>query len=222
MARIIEVRRSAFESNDEVARHNRRTLADAGVIAVNMMASPGAGKTSLILATSAALAGKLRFGVVEGDVAGDLDARAVEAAGLPVVQVNTGGACHLRADMLKAALQEMPLQDIDVLWIENVGNLVCPAGVDLGESLRVVVSSTPEGHDKPIKYPGAFRVADAVAVSKWDLAASAGFDLETYASNLRKINSGIRLFCLSALTGEGMAEWVSWMDKQAGAVAKDV
>ncbi len=211
MPKVIEVRRSVFAGNDEIARRNRSRLDEAGVKALNLMASPGAGKTTLILATARALAGELRLGVIEGDIAGDLDAAMVERAGLPVVQINTGGACHLRAGMVETALDELDLADIDALFIENVGNLVCPAGVDLGEHLRVVVSSTAEGDDKPVKYPAVFQTADAVVVSKWDIAPHVGFDLETYESALRRLNSRVPMFRLSARTGEGLEQWIAWL-----------
>lgn len=212
MPKTVQVERSVFAGNEEVAAQNRAQLESAGVVAVNVMASPGAGKTTLILATARALAGRLRPGVIEGDIAGDIDARVVEAAGLPVVQVNTGGACHLRADMVRAALAEMSLDSLDLLFIENVGNLVCPAGVALGERLRVVVASTPEGHDKPAKYPAVFRDADAVVVSKWDVRQAAGFDLDDFVYHLRRLNSTLPLFPLSAVTGEGIQEWVGWLE----------
>jgi len=212
--KTISVGRSIFANNDEVAGENRRRLDTAGVLAINVMASPGAGKTSLILATARALSGRLRCGVVEGDIAGDIDARLAEEAGLPAVQINTGGACHLRAAMLAEALGELPLGQIDLLFIENVGNLVCPAGVLLGERLRVVVSSTPEGHDKPLKYPAAFRQADAVVISKCEIADYVTFDSGTYEAYLRQLSSVVPLFRLSARTGEGMSEWVLWLEEQ--------
>ena len=215
MPKTIVVKQSLFADNDEIARANLEALDSAGIVALNVMASPGAGKTTLILATASQLAGRLRCGVVEGDIAGDLDARAAEEAGLPAVQINTGGACHLRASMLAEALAELPLERLDILFVENVGNLVCPAGVLLGEHLRVVISSTPEGHDKPLKYPQAFREASAVVVSKWDLAPLVGFEFDTYQDYLRRVNSGVPVFRLSARTGEGMAEWVAWLEGQA-------
>lgn len=214
MPKTVRVERSVFAANEDVATANRRALEAAGTVAVNIMASPGAGKTTLILATAAALGPDVRCGVIEGDIAGDLDARVVEEHGLPVVQVNTGGACHLRADMVAAALAELPLAHIDVLFIENVGNLVCPAGVLLGEQRKVVVSSTSEGHDKPLKYPAVFREADAVVVSKWDLAPYVGFEMDAYVDYLRRLNSAVPLFRLSARTGEGMGDWVAWLRKQ--------
>jgi hydrogenase nickel incorporation protein HypB len=213
VAKTIQIGKSVFAANDDVAAANRKVLGEAGTLAINVMASPGAGKTTLILATAKALA-PARVGVIEGDIAGDLDARVVESQGLPVVQVNTGGGCHLRADMIAAALPELPLSALDVLFIENVGNLVCPAGVALGEGRKVVVSSTPEGHDKPLKYPAVFREADAVVISKWDVAPYVGFDLEAYLGYLRQLSSSVPVFRLSARTGEGMSDWVSWLQEQ--------
>jgi len=213
--KTILVRQSPFAGNNETALANRAALDAAGVLAINVMASPGAGKTTLILATAGELHGKLRCGVVEGDIAGDIDARAAEEAGLPAVQINTGGACHLRADMLTQAMAELPLGEIDLLFIENVGNLVCPAGVLLGEHLRVVISSTAEGHDKPLKYPRVFRDAAAVVVSKWDVAPYVDFDISVYEGYLRRLNAGVPLFRLSARTGQGMAEWGRWLEEQA-------
>ncbi|MGQ9552539.1 MAG: hydrogenase nickel incorporation protein HypB [Anaerolineae bacterium] len=215
MPKTIQIRQSVFADNDEIACGNRRKLDASGVLAINIMASPGAGKTALILATARALTGRLRCAVIEGDIAGDIDARLAEEAGLPAVQINTGGACHLRASMLAEAISVLPLEQFDLLFIENVGNLVCPAGVFLGEHLRVVVSSTPEGHDKPLKYPAAFRQADAVVVSKGDIADYVSFDFDAYETYLRQLHSAVPLFRLSARTGEGMAEWVQWLEEKA-------
>lgn len=214
MARTVRVQQSVMASNEELALANRQLLDKAATVAVNLMASPGAGKTSLILATAQGLRATLRCGAVEGDIAGDLDATAIEAAGFPAVQVNTGGSCHLRAGMVAAALHELPLHELDVVFIENVGNLVCPAGVSLGEHLNVVLSSTPEGDDKPLKYPEAFRVADAVVITKWDLVEHTGFDLARYEGHLRRINSAAPLLRLSARTGEGLGCWMGWLRQQ--------
>lgn len=215
MAKVIEVGRAVMAAGQQVAEENRKRLDGAGVLAINMMASPGAGKTTLIVDTAKRLAPDLRCAVVEGDLAGDLDATLVEEAGFGAVQINTGGGCHLRADMLATALDEVDLDTTDVLFVENVGNLVCPAGVPLGEHLRVVVSSTPEGDDKPIKYPTVFRNADAVVISKWDVAPHVGFDTDRYVDGLRRLNGTAPLFRLSARTGDGMDAWVDWLREQA-------
>ncbi len=215
MAKIITVRRSVFSANERVAAENRTLLDRNGVRLVNVMGAPGSGKTTLILATAPLLA-PLRCGVIEGDVAGDLDAREAEAAGLPAVQVNTGGSCHLRADMVAEALRAMPLAELDLLFVENVGNLVCPAGVSLGEHANVVLSSTPEGDDKPEKYPAVFRTADAVIVTKAELAELAGFSLAAFEARLRRLNALAPLFVVSARTGAGMAGWAAWLRERAG------
>ncbi len=214
MAKVIEVGRAVMAAGRQIADENRKRLDEAGVLAVNVMASPGAGKTTLIVETARRLEPGLRSAVVEGDVAGDIDATLVEEAGFAAVQINTGGACHLRADMLTAALEEIDLSATDILFIENVGNLVCPAGVPLGEHLRVVVSSTPEGDDKPVKYPAVFRTAEAVVISKWDVAPFIGFDDARYEAGLRKLNGVAPLFRLSARTGEGVDAWVDWLQSQ--------
>lgn len=214
MAKTIEVGRSVMASSAGVADANRALLDRASVLAVNVMASPGAGKTTLIVETAKALADELTCAVVEGDIAGDMDAVLVEEAGFQAVQINTGGGCHLRPQMLAAALEQMDLASTDIVFVENVGNLVCPAGVDLGEHLRVVVSSTPEGDDKPLKYPAVFRDADAVVVSKWDVAPHVGFSLERYQEGLRRLNGSAPLLCLSARTGEGMSSWLEWLREQ--------
>lgn len=214
MVKVIEVKQAVLASSRQLAAENRKTLDDAGVTAVNIMASPGAGKTTLIVATAEALRGVLSVGVVEGDVAGDIDALLVEAAGFPVVQINTGGACHLRADMMASALEALPLQGLDLLFIENVGNLICPAGVALGESFNVVLSSTPEGDDKPAKYPSAFRLADAICVTKWDIADYVGFKFDRYEEYLRRVNSRAPIFRLSAANGDGMNEWLLWLKER--------
>lgn len=221
MARVIEVGRSVIASSASVAASNRALLDETDTLALNIMASPGAGKTTLIVETARALADEFACAVVEGDVAGDLDAILVEEAGFPAVQINTGGGCHLRPDMLTAALRELDLSRTDIVFVENVGNLVCPAGVDLGEHLRVVVSSTPEGDDKPLKYPAVFRGADVVVVSKWDVALYVGFDLGRFQEGLRRLNGRAPVLCLSARTGEGMSPWLDWLREQAARERRD-
>ena len=167
----VTVKRDILSANDSIAADNRAQFDQAGLMAVNLMASPGAGKTSLILATAARLPEGVRMGVIEGDLASRIDADTVAAQGLPVTQINTGGGCHLDAPMVQSALAELPVADLDLLFIENVGNLVCTAEFDLGEHLAVVVASAPEGHDKPFKYPNMFARADIVLLNKADLLA---------------------------------------------------
>jgi len=205
-----------LSANDRIARENRKLLDEHGVLAVNVMASPGAGKTSLILRTIEALRDGLRLGVIEGDVAGHVDADKVAETGTPVVQINTGGGCHLDAPQIQVALQQLPLDEIDLLLVENVGNLVCPTGWDLGEHVQMMISNVPEGHDKPIKYPGMFAVVDAIVLNKIDLMPYIDFDLEAFRTAVRALNADAPLFEVSCKTGEGLEAWVEWLRQQRG------
>ena len=207
----VPVVRDILSANDQIARENRDTFATTKTFVVNLMASPGAGKTSLILATAARLPRDVRPGVIEGDLASRIDADTVAAHGIPVVQINTGGNCHLDAPMIRAALGELPLPDIDLLFIENVGNLVCPAEFDLGADLAVVVASAPEGHDKPYKYPGMFAAADVVLLNKADVAPVFDFDLDFFRRGVQMVNPDAPLFVVSCKTGAGMDDWVAWL-----------
>jgi hydrogenase nickel incorporation protein HypB len=207
----IPVVRDILSANDQVAAENRSLLAARGVAAVNIMASPGAGKTSVIAATAERLPADLRPGVIEGDLASSIDTDALLARGIPAVQINTGGNCHLDAPMIRTALPRLPLGEIGVLFIENVGNLVCPAEFDLGAALAVVVASVPEGHDKPYKYPGMFAAADAVLLNKADLLAYFDFDLDYFRRGLMMVNPDAPLFQVSCRMGDGMDEWVNWL-----------
>ena len=166
----VKVITQILNANDQIAEENQRILRDHRILAVNLMASPGAGKTSLILQTAKALAGRARIGVVEGDVASRIDADKVASQNIPVIQINTGGECHLDAATVQKALKALPLSEIDLLFIENIGNLICPVEFKLGEEIRVVVASVPEGDDKPYKYPGIFTAVNAVVLNKMDLA----------------------------------------------------
>ncbi len=211
MSQNIPVVKDILNANDQVAEENRRAFDEAGVFVVNLMASPGAGKTSLILATAERLPAGVRPGVIEGDVASRLDADTIAARGIPVVQINTGGACHLDAPMVRSALSHLPLQELDLLFIENVGNLICPANFALGAHVNVVVASVPEGHDKPYKYPGMFTTADAVVLNKADLVEVFEFDVAYFTRGVRMLNEGAPLFVLSCRTGEGIDAWVKWV-----------
>lgn len=210
----IPVVKQILSANDEVAAGVRAALAQQGILAVNVMASPGAGKTSLILTTAAGLPASLRPGVIEGDLASTIDTDTLTARGIPAVQINTGGNCHLDAPMIRAGLSHLPLAEINLLFIENVGNLVCPAGWDLGADAAVVIASVPEGHDKPYKYPGMFAAADAVVLNKADLLAYFDFDLAYFERGLRMVNPDAPLFVVSCRTGNGVAEWVNWLVAQ--------
>ena len=214
----VAVVRDILSANERLAEENRRLLAGRHICAVNIMASPGAGKTSLILRTVEALRGRLRIGVIEGDIASRVDADKVAAAGVPVVQINTGGTCHLDAPRVGAALEQLPLEAIDLLFIENVGNLICPVEFGLGEQASVVVSSIPEGDDKPYKYPGIFAAVDAVVLNKLDLAPYVPFDRPAFRRLVEGLNPAAPLFELSCFSGEGLEAWVQWLEALAARV----
>ena len=207
----LPVVRDILSANAQVARENRAAFAAAGVLVLNLMASPGAGKTSVILATAARLPGNVRPGVIEGDLASSIDTEVVASHGIPAVQINTGGNCHLDAPMVRSALSGLPLNNLDLLFIENVGNLVCPAQFDLGADLAVVVASVPEGHDKPYKYPGMFASADVVLLNKCDLTQVFEFDLEYFRRGLAMVNPDAPIFQVSCRSGTGMETWTKWL-----------
>ncbi|TET16802.1 MAG: hydrogenase nickel incorporation protein HypB [Dehalococcoidia bacterium] len=207
----VKVLKDILGANEQIAERNRQLLGSNNVFAVNLMSSPGAGKTSLILATIKRLKGKTKIGVIEGDVSSSLDAEMVGKEGVPVVQINTGGACHLDANMISNALGNMPLQDIELLLIENVGNLICPASFALGEHRKVIISSVPEGDDKPFKYPLMFHIADVVLINKTDLSPYLKFDTEAFSQAIKRINAKIEIFQISCATGQGIQQWVSWL-----------
>jgi hydrogenase nickel incorporation protein HypB len=200
-----------LSANDQVAAHNRGRLQAAGVTTINIMSSPGAGKTTLLMATIAALRGRRRIGVVEGDIASQVDADKIATTGAPVVQINTGGNCHLDAAMVRQALDSLPLEALDLLFIENVGNLICPVGFDLGQDYHVALLSVPEGHDKPYKYPGIFEAVDLVVVTKLDLLPYLDFDLDAFRQLVHGLNPDAPILPLSARAGAGMAAWLDWL-----------
>jgi hydrogenase nickel incorporation protein HypB len=212
----IKVLKDILGANEQIAERNRQLLDSKGVFVVNLMSSPGAGKTSLILATIKRLKGKTKVGVIEGDVSSSLDAEAVGKAGVPVIQINTGGGCHLDANMVHSAFNNLPLQDIEILLIENVGNLICPAGFTLGEHKRVVISSIPEGDDKPFKYPLMFDIADAILINKIDLLPYLKFDVPAFSRAIKGMNQKAEVFQVSCVTDQGIEQWVSWLLTQMG------
>ena len=207
----VKVLKDILSVNDQVAARNKELLEKNGVTAVNIMASPGAGKTSLILKTIESLKGKANVGVIEGDIASSVDADRIGQEGVPVVQINTGGGCHLDAGMVGNALDSLPLDKIDLLFIENVGNLVCPAGYRLGEHQRVVLTSTPEGDDKPQKYPVMFSEAEAVLINKIDLLSLLDFDPDKFKRTVSGLNPDVQMFEVSSKTGEGFEAWAGWL-----------
>ena len=212
-----------MEKNDGLAAQNRTAFRAKNLLVLNVVSAPGSGKTTFIRETAAQLARRLRVGVIVGDLATDNDAGRFGSAGIPVVQITTGTVCHLDAEMVSRAAERLDLDALDVLVIENVGNLVCPADYDLGEDLRVVLLSVTEGEDKPLKYPPMFHSAGAVIVTKTELAAAAGFDRGQALANLKRISHHAHIFELSAKTGEGMKEWIEFLVRQHAAVrAKEV
>jgi len=204
-------------ANERLAAGNRDRLDAAGVYSLNFLASPGAGKTSLVEQTVGRLAGRLRLAVVDGDIATSLDADRAAAAGAKAVQINTGGECHLDAVMLQGALDALDLSAVDLLIVENVGNLVCPANFVLGTHKSVLVASTPEGDDKPYKYPGTYRGVDALVINKIDLLPYVDFDMEYFRRGAAALNPGLVTFPLSCRTGEGLDAWIEWVIAQVEA-----
>ena len=208
----VEVLKGLLDANDHQALHNREHFDRHGVLAVNLMSSPGAGKTSLLEATIEALGGRLGIAVIEGDLETENDAVRIREKGVPAIQISTGTACHLDAHMVHSALHEMDLDDIDIVFIENVGNLVCPASFDLGQHLNVTLLSTPEGDDKPAKYPVMFRAADLVLITKSDLLEVLGdFDPRRAESCLRNLANTAPLYELSSRDGSGIDSWLDWL-----------
>ena len=210
----IKVLKDILGANEQIAERNRQLLDSKNVFAVNLMSSPGAGKTSLILETIKRLKGKTMIGVIEGDVSSSLDAEVIGKEGIPVVQINTGGECHLDANMTCSALSNVPLQDIELLLIENVGNLICTAEFALGEHIKILISSTPEGDDKPFKYPLMFHTVDVVLINKIDLLPYLRFDTDAYSRAIKGINEKVEIFQISCATGQGLEQWVSWLVSQ--------
>lgn len=215
MKKKIQVLKDISSANDAIAGQNQGLLDKHHVLALNVMSSPGAGKTSLILNTIAKLRGKLGIAVIEGDIASKVDADKIDKEGIPVVQINTGGGCSLEATMVSKALTRLPLEKTDVLFIENVGNLVCPAQFELGEHRKLVVSSIPEGDDKPTKYPLMFAEADVVVINKLDLLPYVDFDLVQFRKIIQGLNPEVKIFEVSCKTGEGLYDWCSWLEGEA-------
>ena len=213
----VEVLKGLLDANDHQAAHNREHFERHGVLAINLMSSPGAGKTTLLEATIEALGKDLNVAVVEGDLETENDARRIREKGVPAIQISTGSACHLDAHMVHTALHELDLDGVDVLFIENVGNLVCPASFDLGQHCNVALLSTPEGDDKPAKYPVMFRAADLVVITKSDLLEVLGdFDPDAAETCLRQIANPAPLIEVSARSGAGMQAWLDWVREQKG------
>ena len=210
----IKVLQNILDANDQIANRNRQVLDKNKVLAINIMSSPGAGKTSLILQTIDRLKDRVRIAVIEGDIASTIDADRISEAGVPVVQINTGGACHLDANMVSNALDSLPLGDIDLLLIENVGNLVCPAEFKTGAHKRMMLLSLPEGDDKPYKYPLMFTESEVIVINKIDFLPFLDFDFTSFHRAVTGLNPKAKLFQVSCKTGEGIEEWVSWLESE--------
>ena len=210
----IKILRDILSANDQRAKENRELMDRNGIFAINITASPGAGKTSLIMETIRQLKAKTRIGVIEGDVSSSIDAETVAKEGIPVVQINTGGTCHLDATMLSNAFDNLPLQQIDLLFIENVGNLICPASFALGEDRNVLVASVPEGDDKPLKYPVMFSNANLVILNKIDLLPHVDFDLQAFCEAVKGLNETAQILEVSCKTGQGVETWTAWLVDQ--------
>ncbi len=212
MPQRIPVVENILGANDRLADENRTALDAHRVLGLNLMASPGAGKTSLIEHTVRALSGKLRLAVIDGDIATRLDADRAAAAGATAIQINTGGECHLDAVMVQGALQQLDLPNVDLLIVENVGNLVCPASFRLGTHHSVLIASVPEGDDKPYKYPGMYRGVGVLVINKIDLLPYVEFDMPRFRQGVEMLNPGVRTFAVSCRTGEGLPGWLSWVE----------
>jgi len=211
---VVTIERKVLEKNDELAAKNRDLFHQYGAFVLNIVSSPGSGKTSILERTLEHLKGRLRIAVIEGDVQTDFDAQRVAKFGVPVVQIVTNGGCHLDANLVQDALGNMDLKGIQLLVIENVGNLVCPANYDLGEHIKVVVASTTEGDDKPLKYPTMFRQASVLLVNKIDLLPYVNCNLAELKANAFKINPTLKVFEISCTTNQGIAEWCRWLEQQ--------
>jgi len=213
----VNVSKKILSANEEYALQNRHLLAKQKKLCLNMISSPGSGKTTILIRTINELKGQIKIGVIEGDVQTDLDAEKIRATHAPVIQIETKGACHLSAAQVKAALSSLPISNLDLIFIENVGNLVCPSAFELGENSKIAVLSVAEGDDKAAKYPAIFARAKALLINKIDLleaGAQVDFCLERVKADARKLNKGIEIFAISAKTGEGMSSWYDWLKKE--------
>lgn len=212
--RVIEVKRSIFESNDKDADKLRQELKESKTFLLNLMSSPGSGKTTTLKKTIELLKDKYRIGVMEADIDSDVDAKTIAATGVKAIQLHTGGMCHLDADMTRQGIRELDTSDVDFAILENVGNLVCPAEFDTGSTKNAMILSVPEGHDKPLKYPLMFSICDVVLINKIDVMPYFDFDLEKVKENILFRNPNAKIIPICAKTGEGMQEWADWLSAQ--------
>ncbi len=207
----IDVIENVMQYNKDEAEINRKKFRENKVTVVNILSAPGAGKTSLIIETLKVFMDKINIGVIEGDISSTHDSEKIKAFTNSVVQINTGGTCHLNASMIAKAIEKLPLKELDLLFIENVGNLICPVGFDLGEKARIVLSSVSEGDDKPVKYPKAFLKTDLVALNKIDMLKYSDFNMNFFTSKVKELNPGIKIIALSCKTREGFKVWEEWI-----------
>ena len=209
----IKIEKKILSENDKCAIENSLFITQQKKICLNMISSPGSGKTTILVRTITELKDKINIGVIEGDVQTDIDAERIRATEAPVVQINTDGACHLSAIQISRAFKDLPVDDLDIILIENVGNLVCPSAFELGEAGKIVVLSVPEGDDKPAKYPAIFAKSKVLLINKIDLLGHVDFDIERAKADARRLNRTIEIFPISAKTGQGMADWYDWLIK---------
>ena len=219
--RILEIKESVFANNDQQADLLRKELKAKGTFLLNLMSSPGSGKTTTLIKTIAALKDEFRIGVMEADIDSDVDAQTISKTGVKVIQLHTGGMCHLDADMTRQGLEGLGTEDIDIAILENVGNLVCPAEFDTGASKNVMILSVPEGDDKPLKYPLMFSIVDVLLINKIDALDYFDFDIAACAERAKKLNPNVKIIPISARTGEGIGEWTGWLRQQARAWNED-
>ena len=214
----IDMKQPILQKNDSIAAELRQRFAENHVYVVDLLASPGSGKTSTILATIDALRDEFNIAVIEGDIASSVDAEKIKAQGTAAVQINTGGACHLESAMIKRAVDVLDLERLDLIIIENVGNLVCPTDFNLGENVKVMILSVPEGHDKPLKYPGVFQASQAVILNKVDTMPVFNFDREAFEASVKQLNPTAPIFPIAATKGDGVAEWTGWLADKIRAI----
>jgi len=224
MKKRVDVGKKILIANEEYALKNSQFLSDQKKLCLNMISSPGSGKTTILVRTISELKDVIKIGVIEGDIQTDLDAEKIRATKAPVVQIETGGSCHLSAAQVSSALENLPVSDLDLIFIENVGNLVCPSAFELGESGKIVVLSVAEGDDKPAKYPVIFAKSKVLLINKIDLLKAVGqvdFDIERVKADARKLNKDIEIFPISAKTGEGFASWYDWLKESVKNIRGD-
>ncbi|MFH5836784.1 hydrogenase nickel incorporation protein HypB [Proteiniclasticum sp. C24MP] len=212
--KVFSIRKNIHEDNKMVADETRAALREKKAYMINVMSSPGSGKTTTLVATIKALKDEMNIGVIEADVDSDVDARTVQNAGAKAVQMHTGGLCHIDATMARAGVDEIGIEDLDLLFLENIGNLICPVGYDTGAMRNIAILSVPEGDDKPLKYPMIFAKVDALLISKIDTMPYFDFDLSVLETRVRELNPDIRIFPISSKTGEGIKEWTTWVKQQ--------